>query len=157
MQDFFTSVQQRRGDGHRLTAVVADELPLLIGSASAAHQFIENLTTLRSKRTMIWAATQGYANFSDSIGARTRRTLLTNFGTMVFLRCREDEVSEFAEVELGYRHETIRRPRNAGTDKDWLDPIGENKSAIRWTVPVAPRGALGRLAPHQGFVVLPNG
>ena len=146
-QSFFAAVQQRTGDGHRLCGVIADELPLIV-TANDVEQF----ATLRSKRAFILAATQGLRAIAEQIGMGPTMALLNNCNTTVFLRSREAETALHAQVVLGTRRES-RRPRLREGDSDLLPPPDPAPAEV----PVCPLGALGRLSPHQAFVIRAEG
>ncbi len=149
---YFDSVQSR-GPGERaLTGLIADELPLIV-----QPEDVDQLSTLRSQRCFVLAATQGLAGLDQKIGPGLRRALLVNFGTVVFLRTREVEADQFAGLTLGPRPKARSRWR----ERDWGEGIvitafGHLRGGEDWT-PVCPPGGLGRLEPHQGVVVKSDG
>lgn len=150
-QSFFAAVQQRSGAGHRLCGVIADELPLIV-TANDVEQF----ATLRSKRAFILAATQGLRAIAEQIGMGPTMALLNNCNTTVFLRSREAETALHAQVVLGTRRES-RRPRRCEEDSDLLPPPDRAPVPTPTEIPVCPLGALGRLSPHQAFVIRAEG
>ncbi len=146
-QDFYRAVHQRATGLEPLCAIVADELPLLVTREDA-----EALTTVRSRRCAFIAATQGLSALDERLGVRARRALLSNFGTVIIMRSREEEVDHFAATQLGTREQVqmITRTIDEGT------LLSSRNGKIRERVLVCPPGTLGRLEPHQGFVVAPG-
>lgn len=144
--DFIEAVQRRKDRGP-LCGIVADELPLLVTADD-----VDTLATVRARRCFIAAATQGLAALDERIGWRRRKALLANFGTLIFLRSREEEVDLQASVYLGTRHESsiITTQVDEGT------LISAPQMRVWRDVPVCPPGTLGRLSPHQGFIARPN-
>jgi hypothetical protein len=155
-QDFFAAIQQRRGIGHRLTGVIAEELPLLV---RPGQDQVEQISTVRAKRCFVMSSAQGLAALDDTLGARYRRAMLLNFNTVVFLRSREEETSELAFVNLGSREELWKRRRPKDLDAGTLVLEGQSSEPEykRVLTPVCPPGTLGCLEPHQGFMLLANG
>ncbi|HXR37723.1 MAG TPA: DUF87 domain-containing protein [Terracidiphilus sp.] len=149
---FFDAVQSRGPGEHPLAGLIADELPLIL-----QPEDVDQLSTLRSQRCFVLAATQGLAGLDQKIGAGLRRALLVNFGTVVFLRTREVEADQFAGLTLGLRP----KARSPWRERDWgegtLLTASGHLSAAGERAPVCPPGGLGRLEPHQGFVVKSDG
>ena len=142
--DFFRAVQTRKGTQDKLCGLVADELPL-----SVTPDDVYTLATVRSRRCFIAGATQGLASLDERLGIRRRNALLLNFGTMVLLRTREEEVDHYAAVHLGTREEaqTVVLRSEEGS------VVGMVPGKVFRRVPICPPGTLGRLQPHQGFVL----
>ena len=152
--DFFDAVQSRRGAGHRLCGMLADEYPLV-----AVPEDIEQLATVRSKKCFVLAAAQGISGLDERLGERRRRAALLNFNTVLFLRTREQEADEAAFVSLGLRHERVRRPSTAEPGDGialTIERPGSPECASRW-VPICPPGTLGRFQPHQAFIARADG
>ena len=105
-----------------------------------------------SGRSTNISATQGLSSLDERIGVRARKALLANFGTILFLRSREDEVDLFAATHLGTRMQT--ETITTLVDEGGLLSAGRGK--IRRPVLVCPPGTLGRLEPHQGFAIIPG-
>ena len=147
-RDFTNAVQQRREFGGRLCGIIADELPLLVMAED-----VETLATVRSRRCFVCAATQGLSILDEKLGERQRKALLANFGSLVFMRGREEATDLMAAVHLGFvdHYVTFPRFRSLG---DLLDVEPERKMLQKRLA--CPPGTLGRLSPHQGFVALPN-
>ncbi|HYG35214.1 MAG TPA: type IV secretory system conjugative DNA transfer family protein, partial [Clostridia bacterium] len=145
--DFFRAVQQRGDEKGPLCGVVADELPLMVSSED-----VTSLATVRSRRCFVAAASQGFSALDDTLGTRRRQALLSNFGTIIFLRSREEEVDQFAATHLG-SYNCLERGEVA-SDQGVL--LGARPAWIRRPTLVCPRGTLGRLAQHQGFAALPG-
>jgi hypothetical protein len=144
--DFFRAVQSREVKSSALCGLVADEWPLL-----ATAEDVDALATVRSKRCFVAAAAQGLSVLDERLGTRLRKALLANFGTIVFMKSREEEVDLFAAVHLG----TIKRwVKNVRLETEG-NLFSQLPSKIRQDVFVCPPGTLGRLSPHQGFVTSP--
>ena len=144
-------MQQRSGNQHRLSGLVADEFPLVVTRGD-----VEQLATVRSKRCFVMAATQGLHSLSERIGTGPTRALVNNLNTLVFLRSREVEAAVHAHLALGTRQEQPRRkPPEEGGFLGLLPPPSGEPAATE--VPVCPMGALGQLDVHQAFVVFANG
>ena len=146
-QDFVHAVQRRQNGDSALCGIFADELPLLVSPAD-----VETLATVRSRRCFMCAATQGLAILDEKLGVRQRKALLANFGTLIFLRGREEETDHYAAVQLGncVRSFTRRRKPDEGF-LPWYEPVKVTRQEL-----VCAPGTLGRLQPHQGFVALPD-
>lgn len=151
--DFIRAVQQRGAGVHRLTGMIAEEFPLVVGSSG---EDVETLATVRSRRCFVVAASQGLAVLDEKIGVRARKALLANFGSVIFLRGREEEVDQFAAVHLGVVEQVIIKPILPPTDEGNLlsSPLPQIK--MRQQILACPPGTLGRLSPHQGFAALPG-
>jgi hypothetical protein len=152
-RQFFDAVQARLPGERPLTGLVADEFNLIVqGGAEDADQ----ISTLRSKRCFILAATQGLSGLDDKIGARLRRSILLNFNSIVFMRTREQEVGDFATLSLGTREQgIISKPR-----PEWEDSglaLLARPSPSERQVPVCPPGKLGQLQTHQAYVIKSDG
>ena len=74
-------MQQRSGNQHRLSGLVADEFPLVVTRGD-----VEQLATVRSKRCFVMAAAQGLHSLGERVGPGPTRALVNNFNTLVFLR-----------------------------------------------------------------------
>jgi hypothetical protein len=149
-RQFFDAVQARASTAkeHRLCGLVADEFPLIVQPEDA-----DQLATLRSKRCFVMAATQGLSGLDDKIGARVRRSILLNFNSLFFLRTREQEAGELATLSMG-----TRGPSES--QKEWEDTMVALMvlpSSSDRQLPVCLPGALGRLQPHQGYVIKSDG
>ena len=152
--DFFDAVQCRRGPDHRLCGMIADEYPLL-----ALQEDVEQLATVRSKRCFVVAAAQGLAGLDERLGERARRAALLNFNTVIFQRTREEETAEMAYISLGIRKERRRGRRGGGRTNETTKLLQLTSGLAdggRWE-PVCPPGTLGRLQPHQAFIVKADG
>jgi len=147
--DFLRAVQGRQDSRQPLCGLFADEFPLLVTADD-----VETLATVRSRRCFVVAASQGISSITEKVGPRLCQSLLTNFGTIIFLRTREKETGEFAALHLGTREEIINLPAHPGAVVESWQPAP--KRIVRRQIPICPPGTLGRLAPHQGFVVLPH-
>jgi hypothetical protein len=147
--DFLRAVQGRQDSRQPLCGLIADEFPLL-----ATADDVETLATVRSRRCFVVAASQGISAITEKLGPRLCQSLLTNFGTTIFLRTREKETGEFAALHLGTREEKINLPTRPGVIVESWQPTP--KRIVRRQIPICPPGTLGRLAPHQGFIVLPH-
>lgn len=145
--DFLDVVQRRRDGEGPLCGIIADELPLLVTS-----QDVETLATVRSRRCFVCAATQGLSILDEKLGTRQRKALLANFGTIIFLRNREEETDAYALWQLGLADFWERTPRL----REMGDLLSLQPERVRHQKPVCPPGTLGRLEPHQGFVALPR-
>lgn len=155
-RQFFDAVQARGCGNHQLCGLIADEFPLIVQPEDA-----DQLATLRSKRCFVIAATQGLAAIEENLGQRLCRSMLLNFNTMVWMRTREVEAGEFAAINLGTR-EIVLRPQNKKPKEDWEDGDLATLPHFFWPklkqiIPVCPVGALGRLQPHQGYVLKADG
>lgn len=146
-RDFVSAVQQRRDGSGNLCGLVADELPLLVTTGD-----VETLATVRSRRCFVCAATQGLAILDEKLGTRQRKALLANFGSLVFMRGREDETDLCAVVHLGIIERWIKIPR----PQDEGDLLSQRSKKVFRRNLICPPGTLGRLSPHQGYVALPN-
>jgi energy-coupling factor transporter ATP-binding protein EcfA2 len=149
-RQFFDAAQSRGPGVHPLCGLIADEFPLIVHGSDA-----DQLGTLRSKNCFVLAATQGLSPVDEKIGGRLRRSVLLNFNTIVFLRTREEETGEFAALSLG----TQEPPPPVKSEAGW-----EDRSVATLPQPgqpgeklVCPPGTLGRLQPHQGYVVQSDG
>jgi hypothetical protein len=100
----------------------------------------------------VCAATQGLSIIDEKIGVRQRKALLANFGTLVFMRGREEETDLYAAVHLGTCMRWFTRQRTR--DEGFL--FSREPVRASWQELVCPPGTLGRLQSHQGFVTLPN-
>ena len=150
-QSFFETVQQRSGNQHRLSGLVADEFPLVV-----TREDVEQLATVRSKRCFVMAAAQGLHSLGERIGVGPTRALVNNCNTLVFLRSREAETAVHAHLALGTRKEQPRKkPPEEGGFLGLLPPPSSEPAATE--VPVCPMGGLGQLDVHQAFVVFANG
>jgi hypothetical protein len=151
-KQFFDAAQTRSAGRHQLCGLIADEFPLIVQREDA-----DQLATLRSRRCFVLAATQGLSGLDEKIGWRLRRSVLLNFNTIAFLRTREEEAGEFAALSLGLRD----GPPSAKAKPEWEDSMIATlsqwpRSEERPTL-VCPPGTLGRLRPHQGYVVNSDG
>jgi hypothetical protein len=77
---------------------------------------------------------------------------VSNFGTAIFMRSREEEVDLFAATHLGTRVQT--KMIETSVDEGGLMSHGRGK--IRQCVLVCPFGTLGHLESHQAFVASPG-
>jgi hypothetical protein len=152
-QEFFDAVQNRRGSGHRLCGLIADEFPLVV-----TQEDVEQLATVRSKRCLVMAASQT-CDLSQRLGATAARAILNNFNTTILMRTRELETGMLAFLALGNRKELRPPPR-----KDWESEISvlklfppERRRNSHTEVPICPQGTLSRLSPHQAFVMFADG
>lgn len=145
--DFTLAVQQRPEGTGRLCGIFADELPLV-----ATAEDVELLATVRSRRCFVCAATQGLSALDEKIGLRRRKALMANFGTLIFMRGREEETDQAAAVALGQVESVEPAPR--GRDEGGL--LAFEPERVRRTRLVCPPGTLGRLSPHQGYLVRPG-
>jgi len=146
-QDFVNAVQSRQNVDKVLCGIISDELPLLIGAAD-----VEMLATVRSRRCCVCAATQGLSILDEKLGVRQRKALLANFGTLIFMRGREEETDQYAAVHLGTCVRSFTRRRNPDDGfLLWFEPVKVTRQEL-----VCPPGTLGRLQPHQAFIALPN-
>ena len=145
--DFLHAVQQRRHERHALCGIVADELPLL-----AAESDAEALATIRSRRGFFIAASQGLAALDERIGVRMRKAMVANFGSVLFLRGREEETDLLAAVSLGMRERT----KSVRTMVEEGSVLSLSSEKTKEKVLACPPGELGRLAPHEGFAAAPN-
>ncbi len=127
-------------------------LPLIIEREDA-----DQLSTIRSRNCFVLAATQGLASLDERVGLRRRCAILLNFNTLVFMRTREQETGEFATVTLGNREQPpAPKPKEAWEDS--VVKVLSTRSDSKWQDKrVAPPGALGRLQPHQAYVVKSDG
>ena len=151
-RQFFDAVQSRGPGEHSLCGMVADELPLII-----EREDTDQLSTIRSRKCFVLAATQGLASLDERVGLRGRCAILLNFNSLVFMRTREQETGEFATLTLGNREQPpAPKPKEAWEDSvvKMLSPRSEPKWQEKH---VCPPGALGRLQPHQAYVVKCDG
>lgn len=147
-ESFFEAVQARSAEPYRLCGLIADELPLVVSPEDA-----EQLATVRSRRCFVLAATQDLGALKEKL-RRGCGSILHNFNTIIYMRTREAETSEQAFVSLGSRRPSS--PRRVATDPDaelldLLEPSADNGG------PVCPLGELGRLSPHQAFLIFADG
>jgi hypothetical protein len=149
---FFDAVQSRGPGEHPLAGLIADELPLIV-----QPEDVDQLSTLRSQRCLVLAATQGLAGLDQKIDPGLRRALMVNFGTVVFLRTREVEADQFAGLTLGLCPKARSPRRERDWDEGTLLTASGHLRAGGERAPVCPPGGLGRLEPHQGFVVKCDG
>jgi hypothetical protein len=149
-KQFFDAAQSGGSGKHPLCGLVADEFPLIVQREDA-----DQLATLRSKKCFVLAATQGLSALDEKIGWRMRRSVLLNFNTLVFFRTREVETGELAALSLGAQEAL----RPAKVEPAWEDSAVAtlSQSARAGVTPVCPPGTLGRLRPHQGFVIQSDG
>jgi energy-coupling factor transporter ATP-binding protein EcfA2 len=152
-QEFFDAVQNRRGSGHRLCGLVADEFPLVVTQEDAAQ-----LATVRSKRCLVLAASQTL-DLQQQLGATATRAIINNFNTTVFMRTREAETGMLAFLSLGNRKELRPPPR-----RDWETEFSvlklfqpERRKSSHTEVPICQLGSLSRLSQHQAFVLFADG
>jgi energy-coupling factor transporter ATP-binding protein EcfA2 len=151
-RQFFDAVQSRGPGEHPYCGLVADELPLIIEREDA-----DQLSTIRSRNCFVLAATQGLASLDERVGLRRRCAILLNFNTLVFMRTREQETGEFATLTLGNR-EPPPAPKPKEGWEDSVVKVLSPRSDSKWQDKrVAPPGALGRLQPHQAYVVKCDG
>lgn len=152
-EEFINCVHRRQGAGHRLAGMIADEFPLVV-----IRDDVEHLGVVRSKRCFVLAATQGLDSLTQRLGIIGGRAVVNHFNTTILMRVREVETATYAFLALGNRKEPVRSSRREGTSPyggvAWLQPGRKNSYT---EVPICPVGALSRLAPHQAFVLLPNG
>jgi len=141
--DFLSAVQQRKHDRYPLCGIIADEMPLLISRSDA-----EALCTIRSRRCFFLGASQSVAAIEDRVGVRARKSLVANFGSIIFLRSREEETDLLATISLGTRDRLrlVHPPSEEGS------LLSINPQPVREKLLVCPPGELSRLAPHQGYV-----
>jgi len=151
-RQFFDAVHARCQNERRLkSALIVDEFPLIVQPEDA-----DQLATLRSKGCSVLAATQGLAGLDEKIGQRSRRSILHNFNTILFMRTREQEAGEFATLSLA------ARPRRSTRylDNQWMDTdvaLVARRAFNSQPLPVCPPGALGQLQPHQAYVLKADG
>ena len=147
-RQFFDSVQSRSGE-HPLCGVVADEFALIVRPEDA-----DQLATLRSRKCFFWAMTQSLSAVDYKVGLRLRQSILLNFNSTIWMRTREIETGEHANMSLG-ETESISRLR-----EDWSSGILALMPSMfpsSSKVPVCPMGALGRLQPHQAYLMKADG
>jgi hypothetical protein len=154
--DFFRAVHERGDRQGRLAGIIADELPLLATATADGSDEAGALATVRSRRCFIAAASQGIALLAEKLGTRVCKSMLGNFGTIIFLRNREEETDLFAAVHLGAVERTVNLPLLPPPEAGDLQLLPLPRLKFRSTRLVCPPGTLGRLAPHQGFVALPD-
>jgi energy-coupling factor transporter ATP-binding protein EcfA2 len=152
-QEFFDAVQNRRGSGHRLCGLIADEFALVATQEDAAQ-----LATIRSKRCLALCCSQS-SDLSQKLGAAASRAIINNFNTTVFMRTREAETGMLAYLSLGNRKELRPPPR-----KEWESESSalklfqpERRRSSQTEVPICPLGTLSRLSPHQAYVMFADG
>jgi hypothetical protein len=80
-----------------------------------------------------------------------RETLVTNFGTLVFLLAREEEVDLLAAVHLG----TMKGSRKQTHTTELAEIVIEESRRTTYEQLTCPPGTLGRLSVRQGFVASP--
>ncbi len=146
-RDFTNAVQQHREAG-KLCGIIADELPLLVTTED-----VETLATVRSRRCFVCAATQGLAILDEKLGERQRRALLANFGSLIFMRGREEETDLLAAMHLGMINQYVTVP--GLRDLGGLLSFEPERKFLQKRL-ACPPGTLGRLSPHQGYIALPN-
>lgn len=152
-RQFLDAVQARLPGERSLVGLIADEFGLIVqpGEEDSAQ-----ISTLRSKRCFVLAASQGLAGLDDKIGVRLRRSILLNFNSIAFMRTREQEAGEFATLSLGKREQrVISRPTTEW--EDGATALMARPSSGERQVPVCPPGALGQLQPHQAYVIKSDG
>ena len=149
--DFFHAVHRGGDRPGRLKGIIADELPLL-----ATADDPEALATIRSRRCFVAAASQGLGPLDEKLGVRVRKSMVANFGSVVFLRGREEETDLFAAVHLGVVETAVSLPIMPPPEEGSLGVLPQPHIKLRHSTLVCPPGTLGRLAPHQGFATLPN-
>jgi energy-coupling factor transporter ATP-binding protein EcfA2 len=146
-REFSQSVQQRRDASGCLCALIIDELPLLV-----TPDDVETLATVRSRRCLVCAATQSLAVLDQKLGTQQRKALLANFGSLIFMRGREEETDLSAAVQMGFTTYQIKVPRL----RDIGGILSYEPETITQQRLICPPGSLGRLSPHQAFITLPN-
>lgn len=146
-RDFTQAVQQRRDASGCLCALVVDELPLLV-----TPDDIETLATVRSRRCLVCAATQGLTVLDQKLGPQQRKALLANFGSLIFMRGREEETDLSAAVQMGLTDYQVKASRM----RDIGGLLSFEPEMLTQQRLVCPPGTLGRLLPHQAFVTMPN-
>ena len=153
-QEFFDAVQSRRqGTDHRLCGLVADEFPLVV-----TREDIEQLATVRSKRCFVIAATQGLDALAQRLGAVGGRAIVNHFNTSIFMRGRETETALCAFIALGNRRASDELHREDEFRWGRIKLFASQPSQpTNFEVPVCPVGALGRLEPHQAFILFADG
>jgi hypothetical protein len=149
--DFFRAVHERGDRQGRLAGIIADELPLL-----ATVDDAEVLATVRSRRCFLASASQGISLLTEKLGTRVCKSMLGNFGTIIFLRNREEETDLFAAVHLGAVERTVNLPLVPPPEAGDLQLLPLPRLKFRTSKLICPPGTLGRLAPHQGFVAMPD-
>lgn len=75
---------------------------------------VEQLSTVRSKRCFVLAASQGLHSLAERVGVGPTRALMNHFNTTVFLRTREVETCVQKHIALGTRKE---RPHPRGQEE----------------------------------------
>jgi hypothetical protein len=88
----------------------------------------------------------------ERVGVKVRKAMVANFGSIVFLRGREEETDLLAAISLGTRE----RIRSLPTTTEEGSVLSINSGKVRESVWVCPPGELGRLAPHEGYAVSPG-
>lgn len=145
-QDFISAVQRRRDNEGCLCGIFADEITLL-----ATECLVDSMSTIRSRKTFICGATQNLALLDNKLGVRQRKAMLANCGTVILMRNREEETDLFASTHLGTTERWVNRPQDRN---DGFLISREPMKVLRRDL-VCPAGTLGRLEPHQGFIVAP--
>lgn len=155
--DFIRAVHERGDRGGRLVGVIADEYPLLAtASDDPCVDDSSVLSTIRSRRCFFAAAGQNLAVVDQKLGVRVRKAIMGNFGTVIFLRNREEETDLFAAVHLGVVERVVSVPFLPPPELGDLKLLPPPHIKFRTRTLVCPPGTLGRLAPHEGFVALPG-
>ena len=155
--DFFRAVHARGDSRGRLVGIIADEYPLLATTSSdPAADDLSALCTIRSRRCFFIAASQGMALIDQKLGTRVRKAMIANFGSVILMRNREEETDLFAAVHLGVVERRSSLPAPPPPEAGDLQVLPPPRVKVRSRTLVCPPGTLGRLAPHQGFVALPN-
>ena len=151
-KQFFDAAQTRGAGAHPLCGLIADEFPLIVQREDA-----DQLATLRSKQCFVLAAAQGLSGLDEKIGWRLRRSVLLNFNTIAFLRTREEEAGEFAALSLGAREAQPPAKAEPAWEDGVVATLSRSWRSEKPPEPVCPPGTLGRLRPHQGYVVHSDG
>ncbi len=91
--EFYTKVQERASDdsNERLVAIVMDEWQLSATKGEGISSDIVNMQTIRSKRGMVIAATQGFSGLEAILGESETMMALTNFNNVFLFRTNEGD------------------------------------------------------------------
>lgn len=97
--DMYDKAQSRQlayNNEGRLVGLIFDEYPLVVTGKEGHYGDIQQLQSLRSKRTFVVAATQGLKSLDLVIGNEERLGLTLNFNNWFLMSSNESEVKQFA-------------------------------------------------------------
>ncbi len=162
----YSAIAQRspqKHDSDRLVLLVMDEYHLVATGCEPRYGDVDMLSTARSRRLGVVAATQGLINLEQSIGSGPAQGVLSNFNTQIFMHSNDPVTGLYATTQFGEKPVCWTPPRQpreeypeGGLGLMPPFPMPSHPVIIGHEL-VCPPGALGRLENFQAFIRTADG